>query len=45
MTDEISSKLGSLAGLTVIGRQSAKRYANSDKPPQKSAENSARRIC
>ena len=34
IADEISSKLGSLAGLTVIGRQSAKRYANSDKPPQ-----------
>lgn len=34
MTDEITSKLGSLAGLTVIGRQSAKRYANTDKPPQ-----------
>ena len=34
VTDEISSKLGSLAGLTVIGRQSAKRYADSDKSPQ-----------
>ena len=34
MTDEISSKLGALGGLTVIGRQSAKSYANSDKPPQ-----------
>jgi len=34
MTEEISSKLGSLGGLTVIGRQSAKRYPNSDKPPQ-----------
>jgi serine/threonine protein kinase len=34
MTDEISSKLGSLGGLTVIGRQSAKGYANTTKPPQ-----------
>jgi serine/threonine-protein kinase len=34
MTDEISSKLGSVGGLTVIGRQSAKSYANTTKPPQ-----------
>ncbi|MFN2638104.1 MAG: protein kinase [Gemmatimonadaceae bacterium] len=34
MTDEISSKLGSVGGLTVIGRQSAKGYANTTKPPQ-----------
>lgn len=34
MTDEIRSSLGSLAGLTMIGGQSAKRYANSDKPPK-----------
>lgn len=34
MTDEISSKLGALGGLTMIGRQSAKSYANSDKPTQ-----------
>jgi serine/threonine-protein kinase len=34
MTDEISSKLGALAGVTLIGRQSAKSYANSDKPTQ-----------
>ena len=33
VTDEIRSSLGSLAGLTMIGRQSAKRYAGSDKPP------------
>jgi serine/threonine-protein kinase len=34
MTDEISSKLGTLSGLTVIGRQSSKGYANTTKPPQ-----------
>jgi serine/threonine-protein kinase len=34
MTDEISSKLGTLVGLTVIGRQSAKAYANTTKPAQ-----------
>lgn len=34
MTDEIRSKLGSLEGLTMIGGQSAKPYANNDKPPQ-----------
>ena len=34
MTDEISSKLAALAGLTVIGRQSAKSYANTSKPAQ-----------
>jgi serine/threonine-protein kinase len=34
MTDEISSKLGTLSGLTVIGRQSAKGYANTTKPAQ-----------
>jgi DNA-binding SARP family transcriptional activator/TolB-like protein len=33
VTDEIRSSLGSLAGLAMIGRQSAKRYADSDKPP------------
>jgi serine/threonine protein kinase len=32
-TDEISSRLGSLAGLRVIGRQSAKSYANTTKSP------------
>ena len=34
MTDEISSKLGTLSGLTVIGRQSSKGYANTTKPAQ-----------
>ena len=34
MTDEISSKLAVLGGLTVIGRQSAKSYANTTKPAQ-----------
>ena len=34
MTDEISSKLGTLVGLTVIGRQSSKAYANTTKPAQ-----------
>jgi TolB-like protein/tRNA A-37 threonylcarbamoyl transferase component Bud32 len=34
MTDEISSKLGGVGGLIVIGRQSAKSYANTTKPPQ-----------
>ena len=34
MTDEISSKLSVVGGLTVLGRQSAKGYAHSDKPPQ-----------
>ncbi len=32
MTEEISSRLGSLPGLRLIGRQSAKSYANTDKP-------------
>ena len=34
MTDEIGSKLATLGGLTVIGRQSAKGYANTTKPAQ-----------
>jgi DNA-binding SARP family transcriptional activator/TolB-like protein len=34
ITDEISSKLSTLGSLTVIGRQSAKRYVNTDKPPR-----------
>jgi TolB-like protein/Tfp pilus assembly protein PilF len=34
MTDEISTKLAALGGLTVIGRQSAKSYANTTKPAQ-----------
>jgi len=38
MTDEISSRLGSLAGLTVTGRQSAKSYANTTKSPQQIAK-------
>ena len=33
MTDEISTRLGGLQGLRVIGRQSAKSYANTSKPP------------
>jgi serine/threonine-protein kinase len=33
MTDEISSRLGTLSGLRLIGRQSAKSYANTSKPP------------
>jgi eukaryotic-like serine/threonine-protein kinase len=37
MTDEISSRLGSLAGLRVIGRQSAKSYANTTKSPEQIA--------
>jgi serine/threonine protein kinase/tetratricopeptide (TPR) repeat protein len=32
MTEEISSRLGALSGLRVIGRQSAKSYANTNKP-------------
>jgi len=32
MTEEISSRLGTLAGLRLIGRQSAKSYANTSKP-------------
>jgi serine/threonine protein kinase/tetratricopeptide (TPR) repeat protein len=32
MTEEISSRLGTLSGLRVIGRQSAKSYANTIKP-------------
>jgi TolB-like protein len=32
MTEEISSRLGTLAGLRVIGRQSVRGYANSNKP-------------
>jgi TolB-like protein/cytochrome c-type biogenesis protein CcmH/NrfG len=38
MTDEISNRLGALAGLRVIGRQSARRYANSDKPVKQIGE-------
>lgn len=34
VTDEISSKLSSLAGVSLIGRQSAKSFANTDKPTQ-----------
>jgi TolB-like protein len=37
MTDEISSRLGSLHGLRVIGRQSAKSYANTTKSPEQIA--------
>ncbi|HVS59184.1 MAG TPA: tetratricopeptide repeat protein, partial [Gemmatimonadaceae bacterium] len=33
MTEEISSRLGTLSGLRLIGRQSAKSYANTSKPP------------
>jgi serine/threonine-protein kinase len=32
MTEEISSRLGALSGLRVIGRQSSKSYANTNKP-------------
>jgi TolB-like protein len=32
MTEEISSRLGTLPGMRVIGRQSVKGYANSEKP-------------
>ena len=32
MTEEISSRLGALSGLRVVGRQSAKSYANTSKP-------------
>jgi serine/threonine-protein kinase len=32
MTEEISSRLGTLSGLRLIGRQSAKSYANTSKP-------------
>ncbi|MGZ3437399.1 MAG: protein kinase domain-containing protein, partial [Gemmatimonadaceae bacterium] len=32
MTDEIRNRLGGLSGLRLIGRQSAQRYARSDKP-------------
>ena len=32
MTEEISSRLGTLSGLKLIGRQSAKGYANTSKP-------------
>ncbi|MBA3645004.1 MAG: protein kinase [Gemmatimonadaceae bacterium] len=32
MTEEISSRLGTLSGLRVIGRQSVRGYANSTKP-------------
>ena len=32
MTEEISSRLGGVAGLRVIGRQSVRGYANSNKP-------------
>src|SRR6266542_1393968 len=32
MTEEISSRLGTLSGLRVIGRQSVRGYANSNKP-------------
>jgi serine/threonine protein kinase len=37
-TDEISSRLGSLAGLRVIGRQSARSYANTNKSPEQIAK-------
>jgi TolB-like protein/DNA-binding SARP family transcriptional activator len=33
MTEEISSRLGTVPGLKLIGRQSAKSYANTKKPP------------
>lgn len=33
MTEEISSRLGRLSGLRLIGRQSVKGYANTSKPP------------
>ncbi|HTF38030.1 MAG TPA: tetratricopeptide repeat protein, partial [Blastocatellia bacterium] len=32
MTEEISSRLGAVSGLRLIGRQSAKSYANTSKP-------------
>jgi len=32
MTEEISTRLGTLSGLRLIGRQSAKSYANTSKP-------------
>ena len=34
MTEAITNRLASISGLSVIGRQSAKRYVGSDKPPQ-----------
>ncbi|MDP9176402.1 MAG: protein kinase [Gemmatimonadota bacterium] len=34
MTEAITSRLASISGLSVIGRQSAKRYVGSDKSPQ-----------
>ncbi len=34
MTEEISSRLGDLSGLRIIGRQSVRAYANSNKPVQ-----------
>jgi serine/threonine-protein kinase len=37
MTEEITNRLASLHGLRVIGRQSAKSYANSTKTPQEIA--------
>src|SRR5678815_4541773 len=37
MTEEITSRLSSLRGLRVIGRQSAKGYAGSSKTPQQIA--------
>lgn len=37
-TDEISSRLGSLVGLRVIGRQSARSYANTTKSPEQIAK-------
>ena len=33
MSEEISSRLGRLSGLKLIGRQSVKSYANTSKPP------------
>lgn len=37
MTEEITNRLSTLRGLRVIGRQSAKSYAKSDKTPQQIA--------
>jgi len=34
MTEAITNRLASISGLSVIGRQSAKRYVGSDKSPQ-----------
>lgn len=38
MTEEITNRLSALRGLRVIGRQSAKSYANSTKTPQEIAK-------